>query len=395
MKAPGRKSKSSRPAERGEPSLQKAARGYLDRKTKREMTRLLGQKTRLWQAHKPVHYQRRSLPVPRPVAPAWTKQEEALLGTQPDEAIARRLTRTFDAVRYRRSQLGIPIFGGIGHQWTAAQDGLLRLHTTKGVARRLGISMTMVYWRRRKLGIAGLLPWKPKERALLGTMSDHDVARKLKRSLGAVRHHRIRRGIRAFGHTIRHSWTRAEEKLLGRYPDRELAKRLGVSPAAVQVRRCRLRIPKPQPLCWKWRREEDALLGTMPDEQAARRIGRTLGAVCQRRRQKGIGMFGFKLHDWTKAEDKLLGRCLDAEIAGRLDVTIGAVKTRRLKLSIRAPRGHGPWQPEEDALLGTMPDQGVARKLSRTVGSVVACRHVKRILLFGSRLLRSPSRPSP
>jgi len=102
MKAPGRKSKSSRPAERGEPSLQKAARGYLDRKTKREMTRLLGQKTRLWQAHKPVHNQRRKLPAPQPAAPRWTRQEEALLGTEPDEAIARRLGRTFHAVRHRR-----------------------------------------------------------------------------------------------------------------------------------------------------------------------------------------------------------------------------------------------------------------------------------------------------
>src|SRR5258708_34351144 len=120
----------------------------------------------------------------------WTKQEEAKLGTGPDEAVARQIKRTFLAVRYRRSQLGIPVFGGIGFQWTAAQDRLLRLHTAKVVARRLGISMTMVYCRREKLGIAGLLPWKPKEVALLGTMSDNDLARKLKRSHGAVRSHR-------------------------------------------------------------------------------------------------------------------------------------------------------------------------------------------------------------
>src|SRR5258708_32501782 len=90
----------------------------------------------------------------------WTKQEEAKLGTGPDEAVARQIKRTFLAVRYRRSQLGIPVFGGIGFKWSAAQDRLLRLHTAKAVARRLGISMTMVYWRRNKLGIAGLLPWK-------------------------------------------------------------------------------------------------------------------------------------------------------------------------------------------------------------------------------------------
>src|SRR5258708_31060292 len=136
---------------------------------------------------------------------------------------------------------------------------------------------------------------------MLGTMSDHDLARKLKRSHGAVRHHRIRRGIRAFGHTIQHGWTRAEEKLLGRLSDHELAKRLGVSHAAVQVRRCRLGIPKLQPLCWNLTREENALLGAMPDKETARQIGRTVEAVCQRRQQKGIGMFGFKLHEWTKA----------------------------------------------------------------------------------------------
>src|SRR5258708_4123314 len=109
MKAPGRKAKSGRPAERSEPSLRKAAREYLDRKPNSQITRLLGQRTRLWRTHKLVRGLRRNLPLGSPKAPMWTKQEEAKLGTGPDEAVARQIKRTFLAVRYRRSQLGIPV----------------------------------------------------------------------------------------------------------------------------------------------------------------------------------------------------------------------------------------------------------------------------------------------
>jgi hypothetical protein len=42
--------------------------------------------------------------------PRWTKQQLAMLGTMPDEEVARRTGRTVQAVRIRRTRFGIPTF---------------------------------------------------------------------------------------------------------------------------------------------------------------------------------------------------------------------------------------------------------------------------------------------
>jgi hypothetical protein len=40
--------------------------------------------------------------------PRWTDEQEALLGTMPDEEVARRTGRTSNGVRLKREKLGIP-----------------------------------------------------------------------------------------------------------------------------------------------------------------------------------------------------------------------------------------------------------------------------------------------
>ena len=42
--------------------------------------------------------------------PRWTPEDIALLGTLPDEEVARRTGRTVEGVRIRRTRLGIPTF---------------------------------------------------------------------------------------------------------------------------------------------------------------------------------------------------------------------------------------------------------------------------------------------
>jgi hypothetical protein len=55
-------------------------------------------------------------------------------------------------------------------------------------------------------------------------------------------------------------WTQAEEALLGTMPDEELARKLSRAENTVRVKRCKLGIPNPSGPCWT--AEELALLGT-------------------------------------------------------------------------------------------------------------------------------------
>ena len=90
--------------------------------------------------------------------PPWTAEDEALLGTAPDEQVAIRLGRTFYQVRRRRRRLRIPSY--IRHKphaprwaWTAEEDRLLGTMSDAALAERLGCLLLVVFRRRRKLGI--------------------------------------------------------------------------------------------------------------------------------------------------------------------------------------------------------------------------------------------------
>jgi hypothetical protein len=81
-------------------------------------------------------------------------------------------------------------------------------------------------------------------------------------------------------------WTAEEIALLGTVPDEELARRIGRTPNAVRVMRDRLGIPRPTG--GRWRDEDLALQGTLPDRVVARRLGRSLSSVTQKRIKLGI-----------------------------------------------------------------------------------------------------------
>lgn len=90
----------------------------------------------------------------------WTPEEEALLGTRPDEEVAQLLRRTVSAVQDRRIRLGIEVF--------------------------------------REDGSRARAPWSTSEEAMLGTAPDEEIAQKLKRTVLAVKVRRGRRGIPLF-----------------------------------------------------------------------------------------------------------------------------------------------------------------------------------------------------
>jgi len=85
--------------------------------------------------------------------------------------------------------------------------------------------------------------WTPAEDALLGTMRDAELARKLKRSVLSVRSRRIDNTNIRFIRTPKR-WTPAELRLLGRLPDGEIARRSGRFLASVRNKRVQLGIAR-------------------------------------------------------------------------------------------------------------------------------------------------------
>jgi hypothetical protein len=75
-----------------------------------------------------------------------------LLGTIPDEEVARRTGRTPNAARLMRERLGIP--NPAGNRWPREHVALLGTLPDRQVARRLGRSLQSVTQKRIKLGIA-------------------------------------------------------------------------------------------------------------------------------------------------------------------------------------------------------------------------------------------------
>ena len=88
----------------------------------------------------------------------WTAEELALLGTDTDAAVARRIGRTQTAVYMQRRKLGLA--PGIPHTrtWTKAELRLLGKHSDAEVASRLGVSRKHVLEMRRRRGVPAFSP---------------------------------------------------------------------------------------------------------------------------------------------------------------------------------------------------------------------------------------------
>src|SRR5262249_23632634 len=81
----------------------------------------------------------------------WSDAELQLLGTAPDDEVAQRTGRTANAVRVKRTRLGIPDPGG--HGWTAAELALLGTAPDEEVAAQVGRTPGAVCQKRCKLEI--------------------------------------------------------------------------------------------------------------------------------------------------------------------------------------------------------------------------------------------------
>jgi hypothetical protein len=81
----------------------------------------------------------------------WTAEEDALIGTDTDAAIATLLPgRSRTAVKLRRIRLGIPGRGRVKRVWTAAEIALLGTMSDPTLAAQLGCSRLTVFFERQR-----------------------------------------------------------------------------------------------------------------------------------------------------------------------------------------------------------------------------------------------------
>jgi hypothetical protein len=111
----------------------------------------------------------------------------------------------------------------------------------------LGRTRYAVQLKRHSLGIPQCWerarPWTPREAALLGTMRDAELSKKLKRTVLSVRTRRLEKTNVRFIRTPKR-WTPAELRLLGRFSDTQVARRTGRFMASVRNKRVQLGIPR-------------------------------------------------------------------------------------------------------------------------------------------------------
>jgi hypothetical protein len=197
-----------------------------------------------------------------------------------------------------------PSKNGKHHVWTRRHIAMLGTISDAALARKLGVCIGTVFKKRQKLGIPASRPpksidWTPAIIASLGRIPDGEVARIYGMNILSVHQKRTSLGIRCYARKSKtwHYWTKKEIALLGKMPDGEVALRTGIHKASVAWKRCKLKIPpftqkRPKKLLTDWTRKEIAVLGKMTDAAAAATLDLAPSAVRLKRISLGIPPFG-------------------------------------------------------------------------------------------------------
>ena len=188
--------------------------------------------------------------------------------------------------------------------WTRRQIAMLGTISDAALSRKLGLCIGTVLEKRQKLGIPASRPaksinWSPDVIALLGKIPDGDVARIYGMNILSVQKKRVDLGIRCYARKSKtwHYWTKKEIALLGKMPDGDVALKTGINKASVAWKRGKLKIPpftqkRPKKLLTDWTRKEIAVLGKMTDAAAAATLDLAHSAVRLKRISLGIPPFG-------------------------------------------------------------------------------------------------------
>ncbi len=276
----------------------------------------------------------------------WTPEMVALLGEDTDPAVAAVLGIGPSSVAYKRTVLGIaphvePRTRRKRSVWMPSQAALLGTDFDKRVARRLGLSAAVVAKERRRRGIAPFVPrrpavaWRPDMVRQLGKLADGRIAQRYGIGVDTVRRERQRRGVPPVKNDawkvlqtpalarllraqtrdvvkrtglnektvrrLRHDlgmkqvgtispWAPRVLRQLGKVSDAKIAERIGCSVHTVRQKRCAHGVLRR--VTRRWTAREDALVRTLAVDTAARRTGRTRKAVEHRRRVLGLRRAG-------------------------------------------------------------------------------------------------------
>lgn len=201
-----------------------------------------------------------------------------------------------------------PFVPGRRYKWTRSQIAMLGTMPDSEVSRKLDLSISTILKKRQQLGIPGTRPcktihWTRDLISMLGKVPDAEVARLGDMNILTAQKKRVSLGIRCYARKSKswHYWTKKEIALLGTMSDGDVALKIGQKKASVAWKRGKLGIPPfgeayankrpPKPLD-SWTRRESSVLGTMTDADAARKLDLAHSTVHKKRVSLGIPPFG-------------------------------------------------------------------------------------------------------
>lgn len=272
------------------------------------------------------------------------------------------------------------------HRWTKEEVALLGTMTDPEVAAKVGVSHQTVFKERKRRRIGAFrtpsprVTWTKEMIARLGQDSDQRIAHELGQTKENVFRKRRELGIKSafpdYGEHG-HKWTPAEIERLGKAPDLKVAQELELGFSTVRDKRRSLKIPawRPHPKEIEWTIEMIADLDQMTDAAHAAKYGISSKSSLEYRLLELNKHKGIEVYDWKEDDLKLVGTLPDPQVARQLGCSVQTVVTKRKELG-RAPVGPTPidWTKEMDALLGKVPDAEIARTYDISHGAVALRR---------------------
>jgi len=281
------------------------------------------------------------------------------------------------------------------------------LFSDEEVAEKIGCAhVELVIRRRRELRIA--LPdnkkalknrhhWKRSEIELLGTMTDKELAKKLRIKLQRVYYERKLRGIKPVV-KYKKDWTPEEDALIAAMSDEEVVNKIGfITLTTVRRRRKKLKVAapnNPKPLAERqWKLSEIALLGTMTDKALAPQLDVPYHRISNERRRRKIARFPKAQKPLSEKYAQIIGKMPDCQAAKILNCTRQRVHQIRKRYNIplvsRFPKQIGNFtvlSKKEDGKFQIRCKAGHEYETDKI--SVLACQTCKKI--FQNRYVGKP-----
>lgn len=282
---------------------------------------------------------------------SWSAEEDMLLGTMSDKELSEKLGISRTAVFNRRLAFDppIPAYEPNPDLWTPNNLSLLGTMSDYDASVILGVSRKTIYKKRRD-SIPSIPAYNPKYSnhvdydylddlwdddtfALLGSMSDPDVAMLLGVTPQYIYRVRKRNGIAAYD---KHDdlWTPESIDLLGNMTDEDVAKILNVHRLVVLRKRQSFnpRIPAYDPMADIWTPERISRLGKVEDKILAGEMGIHSDTVSKKRNEfdPPIPAYNTSLDIWTPGNMARLGTVSDPVLAAELGVPVRTVAYKRL-----------------------------------------------------------------